>query len=524
MAHQQTFTSANAPTDVYGGDEAFALVIDPGFSNTCGGFAGRDRPDIVIPSSYADYESGQSKYGDEFLHPYEGLRVRNYMSHDGVVENWDAARNLLGNVVIDRLQPSLRSSLKKPSPAAASQPPEKGKEKEVVDGADNGASASAPADGDGDISMGETSADAATATNAAATENAEAAAEAAELSEKPLAENPLLLTEAPWNTPKAREKAMEIIMEDWGCPAFWFGKTPALVAFAAGKATALVIDVGASGTSVTAVHDGMVLKRSITRSPVGGLWLSHQVRNMFATSESAVDLTPTFMVESKTAVDAGSTAQFTPRNFSFAIDPSFRAYEEERLLTDFKESVVEVWRGPAKLTAAGTEDAIRAQPGRVFEMPTGANQMWREQRYRVAEGMWDETAAYPAASTSAPDSTDAEAAYRVPLTKAQTIPELVRTAIAAVDTDLRPNLLANIVVTGGTTLLNGFSDRLQAELSTIFPGVRIRLHAAGLSSERRFGAWIGGSILASLGSFHQMWISKKEYEENGAAIVEKRCK
>jgi len=30
----------------------------------------------------------------------------------------------------------------------------------------------------------------------------------------------------------------------------------------------------------------------------------------------------------------------------------------------------------------------------------------------------------------------------------------------------------------------------------------------------------GGSILASLGSFQQMWVSKQEYEEGGRAQVD----
>ena len=44
-----------------------------------------------------------------------------------------------------------------------------------------------------------------------------------------------------------------------------------------------------------------------------------------------------------------------------------------------------------------------------------------------------------------------------------------------------------------------------------------------LFQERRFGSWIGGSILASLGSFQQMWISKHEYEENGKSQVDRKC-
>ena len=41
--------------------------------------------------------------------------------------------------------------------------------------------------------------------------------------------------------------------------------------------------------------------------------------------------------------------------------------------------------------------------------------------------------------------------------------------------------------------------------------------------ERRFSVWIGGSILASLGSFQQMWMSKAEYQEHGAGLINKKA-
>jgi actin-related protein 4 len=424
-------------------------------------------PKSILPSFYGHVASDPPRdlFGDEYLVPRENLEVRNYMNKDSVVEDWDVAAKIWEDMLVKRLQPEKQT------------PPSK-----------NGLNDDPKEDGEGDVAMDE-----------------------AEQQEKPLSENPLLVTEAPWNSPKSREKAIEIIMENWGCPAFWMSRTPVLAAFAAGKATALVIDVGGANTSVAAIHDGMVLKRSIQRSPAGGLWLSNQIRNMWDTSDPRVELTPTFMVENKTPVDDRAAAQFRPRKYGFEISPSFKAYEEERVLTEFKESVVEVWRGPGRYSAPGNEDYVKTQPGRVFEMPDGYNQMWREQRMRVSEGLWDENAGFPV-----PESER--------LNKSQTIPELIRASLSAVDVDLRGNLLANIVVTGSTTLINGFNDRLNNELMMMYPGLKIKIHSAGLTSERRFGAWIGGSILASLGTFHQMWISRKEYEEHGANIVEKRCK
>ncbi|KAI1175564.1 chromatin remodeling and histone acetyltransferase complexes subunit putative [Nemania sp. FL0916] len=469
MAAQQPLPNTQAPLDVYGGDEVSALVLDAGYCHTRAGFAGEDVPKSVLPSFYGSLKTSNTDsttttyrdiFGDECLYPRGDFEVKNYMSRsEGVVEDWDAATKMWEHMLVKRLQPDRET--------AASR---------------NGLND--PTDGDGDVAMDDV-----------------------ENHEKPLAENPLLMTEAPWNSGKAREKAIEIAMESWGCPAFWMSKTPVLAAFAAGKASALVIDVGGANTSVTAVHDGMILKRSIQKSAIGGLWLSQQIRTMWDSNEPKVNLVPYFMIENKTPVDAGAPAQARLRKFAFDLSPSYRAYEEERLLTEFKESVVEVWR-PGRYLNHGNEELVKSQPGRVFEMPDGANQMWRGERYRVSEGMWDENAAYPN-----PDGS-----------KVPTVLEMIKACLGAVDVDLRPNLLANVVVTGGASLVNGFNDRLNNELMNMHQGMKIKLHAAGLTTERRFGAWIGGSILASLGTFHQMWISRKEYEENGAGIVEKRCK
>lgn len=41
--------------------------------------------------------------------------------------------------------------------------------------------------------------------------------------------------------------------------------------------------------------------------------------------------------------------------------------------------------------------------------------------------------------------------------------------------------------------------------------------------ERKYSVWIGGSILASLSTFQQMWITKQEYDEAGPSIVHRKC-
>lgn len=342
--------------------------------------------------------------------------------------------------------------------------------------------------------------------------------EAVEEGEKSLEEHPLLMTETAWNSAKNREKSIEVAMESWGCPAFWLARNSVLAAFGAGKPTAVIVDIGASTASVMCVHDGLILKKTVQKSPLAGNFVSSQLRLLFDSVEPKVDLSPHYTIASKTQVDAGAPSQATYRKFDTEPSPSFRALEEERVLTEFKESVVQVWGGPGRLNSTGqggttNAEFVRSQPGRVFEFPDGANRMWGVERFSASEGLFDASAALRAA-----DSTEAAPP------KSHTIPELIRASVSAVDTDLRSVLLQNIVVAGGSSLLNGFNDRLHNEVVAMYPGLRIKIHAPGLTAERRFGSWIGGSILGSLGTFHQMWISKKEYEEFGTSIVEKRCK
>ena len=265
----------------------------------------------------------------------------------------------------------------------------------------------------------------------------------------------------------------------------------------------------------------MVLKRGVQHSPFGGDYISSQIRALFKhNSPQPITITPHYLVSSKTAVEPGQPSKATYRSFppEKAPDSSYRALLEERTLVEFKESVVQVWPGPNKLSAIGpngasNEELAKASAGRPFEFPDGYNQVFGVDRFRVVESLFDAKAAIP----------DAESPFPVP-TDSQTIPELIKSALNGVDVDIRPHLLANVVVTGASSLLYGFTDRLNQELIQSFPGPRVRISAPGNTAERKFASWIGGSILASLGTFHQLWISKKEYEEHGAGIVEKRCK
>jgi len=81
------------------------------------------------------------------------------------------------------------------------------------------------------------------------------------------------------------------------------------------------------------------------------------------------------------------------------------------------------------------------------------------------------------------------------------------------DMDLRRTLWANIVLSGGTTLMKEFGPRLLFEVRKEAPkDIKIKINCP---QERLYSTWLGGSILASLATFKDMWVSKKTYDEEG---------
>ena len=102
-------------------------------------------------------------------------------------------------------------------------------------------------------------------------------------------------------------------------------------------------------------------------------------------------------------------------------------------------------------------------------------------------------------------------------TSQDTLPSLAYGAVESSDVDVRKEVLSNVVMTGGSSLFQGASERLHHELSAKVPSAYKVKVVTAAPIERKFSVWIGASILASLGSFQQLWLSKAEYAEMGAA-------
>lgn len=93
------------------------------------------------------------------------------------------------------------------------------------------------------------------------------------------------------------------------------------------------------------------------------------------------------------------------------------------------------------------------------------------------------------------------------------IPQLALLSISRLEAKQQEQLLANVVLEGGSTLINGFPERLRQELGPC---------ATVLGSPHRAVApWLGGSIMACRDSFQSLWLSRREYEEEGSWAIYK---
>eukprot|EP00490_Sorites_sp_Unknown_P022925 CAMPEP_0114693670 /NCGR_PEP_ID=MMETSP0191-20121206/69314_1 /TAXON_ID=126664 /ORGANISM="Sorites sp." /LENGTH=350 /DNA_ID=CAMNT_0001987593 /DNA_START=33 /DNA_END=1085 /DNA_ORIENTATION=+ len=99
--------------------------------------------------------------------------------------------------------------------------------------------------------------------------------------------------------------------------------------------------------------------------------------------------------------------------------------------------------------------------------------------------------------------------------------KLTYQSIMKCDVDIRKDLYGNIVMSGGSTMFDGIADRMKKEVEALAPSsMTIKIIAP---PERKYSVWIGGSILASLSTFEEMWITKAEYDESGPGIVHRKC-
>lgn len=83
-------------------------------------------------------------------------------------------------------------------------------------------------------------------------------------------EHPVLLTEAPLNPRRNREKAAEIFFETFNVPALFVSMQAVLSLYATGRVTGVVLDAGDGVTHAVPIYEGFAMPHSIMRIDIAG--------------------------------------------------------------------------------------------------------------------------------------------------------------------------------------------------------------------------------------------------------------
>lgn len=99
-------------------------------------------------------------------------------------------------------------------------------------------------------------------------------------------------------------------------------------------------------------------------------------------------------------------------------------------------------------------------------------------RFALPELFYDPARFLPQKFASRPAPPTAAITTPHPYSALQSLPKLISNSLYQIDPDLHSGLLTNIIVTGGTSLMQGYVDRLAAEMGPLAGAMKVKIRAS----------------------------------------------
>jgi actin-related protein 2 len=295
------------------------------------------------------------------------------------------------------------------------------------------------------------------------------------LKEGGLGDSKILLTEPPMNPKKNRELMFEHMFEKFGFGAASVSLQAILVLYAQGLQTGVVVDSGDGVTHVVPVWEGICPPLLIRRLNVAGRHVTRYLIKLL---------------------------QLRGYNFNRTADfETVRQIKETLCYVGYDLDL-------EKRLALETTTLMAT-----YELPDGRLIKLGSERFEAPEVLFH------------PGLIDAES---------KGMHEVIFDMIQDADIDLRMGFYSHIVLSGGSTMYPGLPTRLEKEIRQLYLDRVLKGDKSGESKlklniedppRRKHMVFLGGSVLANIMRDQaDFWVSRKEWKEMGASIIERKCK